>query len=51
MLMEACERSARGGLTAEDENRLGQLAQLFGVAETDRSTKEAAAKPRVLKAG
>jgi pimeloyl-ACP methyl ester carboxylesterase len=41
---------ARGDLSAEDEARLAEIARLFGIAETDRSMKETAAKPRVLKA-
>jgi len=42
--------AARGSLSADDEGRLAEIARLFGIAETDSSRKESAAKPRVLRA-
>jgi hypothetical protein len=43
--------AARGGLSADDEGRLAEVARLFGAAaEADSSHQESPGKPRVLRA-
>jgi len=43
--------TARGGLSADDEGRLAEVARLFGAAAgTDSSRQESPGKPRVLRA-
>jgi hypothetical protein len=41
---------ARGKLSADDEERLAEIARLFGAAEADSRRRQAPAKPRVARA-